>query len=144
MSHAQLCRALAAGAKTATLSTLNPGGYPYGSLVAVAFDDRGRPLLLLSQLAEHTTNLLARPQASILVHEAASEQPLAAGRMTILGKMGRADEARDAYLAQHPEAAEYAGFRDFAFYRLEPESIRYVGGFGRMSWVDVEEYSRAT
>ena len=28
-------------------------------------------------------------------------------------------------------------------YRLEPVSIRYIGGFGQISWVDAGEYLRA-
>ena len=34
-------------------------------------------------------------------------------------------------------------FGDFAFYRLDVASIRYVGGYGRMSWVDPAEYAAA-
>jgi putative heme iron utilization protein len=76
-------------ARSATLSTFSrePEGYPYGSLVTVAIDELGRPLLLLSKLAEHTGNLLARREASILITEPMSthDQPLALGRVTILG-----------------------------------------------------------
>lgn len=152
-SHAERCRTLAARARAGTLCTLarEPAGYPYGSLVAVAFDGAGRPLLLLSDLAEHTANLKAHAEASVLVAEPAPEgvDPLALGRMTMLGPCRRLDDAaeagaaRDAFLASHPEAARYAGFRDFAFYRLEPEAIRYVGGFGRMSWVAADAYGQA-
>ncbi|HSO35739.1 MAG TPA: DUF2470 domain-containing protein, partial [Labilithrix sp.] len=37
----------------------------------------------------------------------------------------------------------YVDFKDFAFYRLEPTSLRYVGGFGRMSWVSADDYRLA-
>lgn len=30
-------------------------------------------------------------------------------------------------------------FADFAFYRLEPQALRYVGGFGRMSSADAKD-----
>jgi putative heme iron utilization protein len=150
MSHADDCRALAAQAATATLCTLSrePAGYPFGSLVAMAFDARGRPVLLLSALAEHTANLAADSRASILVHAPSAGDPLAAGRMTLLGPCARLPEAeagpaRALFLARHPEAAGYASFKDFALYRLEPVAVRYVGGFGRMSWVDSAEYAAA-
>ncbi|HSN99333.1 MAG TPA: pyridoxamine 5'-phosphate oxidase family protein [Candidatus Nanopelagicales bacterium] len=156
-SHAERCRTLAARARTVALGTIarDPAGYPYASLVAVAFDAAGRPLFLISDLAEHTANLKAQPEASALVSEPVlsaegkPQDPLALGRMTLLGPCRRLTEpaeveaARAIFLGVHPEAAMYAGFRDFAMYRLEPVSIRYVGGFGRMSWVDAGEYARA-
>jgi putative heme iron utilization protein len=149
MSNAERCRNLAAQAKSATLATLarDPAGFPYASLVAVAFDGAGRPILLLSELAEHTGNLHAHSEASILVAEAASPDadPLALGRLTILGPCLRVPDAdrasvRETFLREHPASAQYVDFRDFAFYRLEPAALRYVGGFGRMSWVGPDEY----
>jgi putative heme iron utilization protein len=151
-SHAERCRTLASQARSATLSTIarDPVGFPYGSLVTVAVDDAGRPLLLLSELAEHTSNLLARPEASILLTEplGGHNEPLALGRVTLLGACARVTDAeragvRDAFLKQQPTAAYYVDFADFGFYRLEPVALRYVGGFGRMSWVTAEDYRTA-
>ncbi len=151
-THAERCRTLAAQARSATLATLarDPAGFPYGSLVTVAFDDAGCPLLLLSTLAEHTSNLLEHPEASVLVTEPIERagEALAVGRMTLLGPCRRvpaveADSIKGTFLAAHPGASYYADFKDFGFYRLEPLSIRYVGGFGRMSWVVADEYARA-
>jgi putative heme iron utilization protein len=151
-THAERCRTLAAGAKSAALCTVarDPSGFPYGSLVTVAIDDVGRPLLLLSELAEHTGNLHAQPEASVLLTEplGAHDQPLALGRVTILGPCARvareeSDAVRGAFLAQQPSASYYVDFKDFAFYRVEPLALRYVGGFGRMSWVTAEDYRAA-
>ena len=148
MTPAAHCFALAAAAKTGALSTLarDPPGYPYASLVAIAFDGSGRPLLCLSRLAEHTQNLGLRPEASLLVTEVVEGDALAAGRMTILGECRRVDAAEEAasqttFLLAHPEAARYASFSDFAMYRLEPMSARWIAGFGRMSWLGAEEYA---
>lgn len=138
--------------KSATLSTLarDPEGYPYGSLVTLACDGLGRPLLLISTLAEHTKNLEARSEASILVSEPLDthDQPLAVGRVTILGRCekvveGERTAVREAFLGQQPGSSYYVDFADFAFFRLEPSSLRYVGGFGRMSWVTAEDYRAA-
>jgi heme iron utilization protein len=151
-THAERCRTLVASARAATLCTVarDPAGYPYGSLVTVAIDAHGRPLFLLSTLAEHTGNLLARREASVLLTEPldAHDQPLAVGRVTILGPCAQVspDEratVRETFLAQQPTASYYVDFSDFAFYRLEPAALRYVGGFGRMSWVSAEHYRAA-
>jgi heme oxygenase (biliverdin-IX-beta and delta-forming) len=151
-SHAERCRTLASQARWATLSTIarDPVGFPYGSLVTIAVDDAGRPLLLLSELAEHTSNLLARPEASILMTEplGGHNEPLALGRVTLLGACVRVTDGeragvRDAFLKHQPTAAYYVDFADFGFYRLQPMALRYVGGFGRMSWVTAEDYGTA-
>src|SRR5262245_25011816 len=151
-SHAERARTLAAEARAGTLCTIarDPAGFPYGSLVTVAVDDRGRPLLLLSELAEHTQNLAAREDASILLTEPLDRhgQPLALGRVTLLGPCRRVDEAaragaRAAFLEAQPDAAYYVDFKDFSFFRLDPIALRYVGGFGRMSWVGAEDYLAA-
>lgn len=154
-SPAERCRTLAAAARTATLSSLarDPAGYPFGSLVAVAADARGGLVLLLSDLAEHTANLRERPEASLLIAEedltgGADGDPLGRARVTLLGPCARAPEgeaeaAREVFLAAHPSAARYAGFKDFAMYRLEPAALRYIGGFGAMAWVTAEAYREA-
>lgn len=122
-------------------------GLPFVTLVSVAFDERGRALLLLSRLAEHTTNLEASSHASLLVSEAAGGEtdPLASGRVTLVGTCARvpapdAGACKTVFLRKHPEAEAYAAFADFGFFRLEPAHVRYVGGFGRMSWVHVAAY----
>jgi putative heme iron utilization protein len=56
---------------------------------------------------------------------------------------GEREAARGAFLAAQPDASYYVDYKDFAFYRLEPVALRYVGGFGRMSWVGADEYRAA-
>jgi putative heme iron utilization protein len=149
-SHAEHARAVAEHARFATLSTLakDPAGFPYGSLVAIACDDLGRPLLLLSTLAEHTQNLALSEKASVLLAAPGNADPLAAARVTLIGPCRKIEgeaiqQARELFLRKHPEAAAYASFKDFALYRLEPVALRYVGGFGRMSWVSTDDYRSA-
>jgi putative heme iron utilization protein len=151
-SHARSCRELCERARIAALGTIarDVPEHPFVTLVTVAFDRRGRALLLLSSLAEHTANLEACGHASLLVREevAAGADPLALGRVTLVGSCTRvgdeeADACRETFLDVHPEARTYAGFADFGFFRLAPEHVRYVGGFGRMSWVDARAYEDA-
>src|SRR3954468_19578370 len=98
-THAERARTLVAGIGTGTLCTLaiEPAGYPYGSFVTVAFDD-GNPVFLISALAEHTKNLERDPRASLLVAEGGSVDPLANGRVTMLGPCTRVE--RDAARAR--------------------------------------------
>ena len=151
-SHAERCRTLVASATRGSLCTIaaDPEGYPYGSVASYALDDRGNPLLFVSLMAEHTQNAIRDPRASLLVTEPVPDgaDPLASGRVTLLGLLSAVvDEdrpaVRDRYLEANPASAYYIDFGDFAFYRLDVETIRYVGGYGRMSWVDAAAYARA-
>jgi putative heme iron utilization protein len=148
-THAERARTMIATMSTGTLCTLavEPEGYPYGSFVTVAFDNDGNPVFLISELAEHTKNLARDPRASLLVAEGGAADPLANGRVTLLGPCTRVADvdgaARTAFLAAHPNARYYADFRDFAFWTLHVQSARYIGGYGRMSWIEQDEWRHA-
>lgn len=148
-THAERARTLVEQLITAALSTLarDRAGHPYGSFVTFALDAAASPVLLLSELAEHTRNLRGDGRASLMVAESVREDPLANGRVTLLGTCRPVEAAddgpRQAYLARLPSAAYYAEYRDFSFWRLSVESARYIGGYGRMSWVSGEEWAAA-
>jgi heme oxygenase (biliverdin-IX-beta and delta-forming) len=142
---------MASGTRGA-LSTLatDPQGYPYGSVASYGLDDGGNPLFFVSLMAEHTQNAIRDPRASLLVTEPVPDgaDPLASGRVTLMGLLSSVADherpaARDRYLLANPTAAYYIDFGDFTFYRLDVERIRYVGGYGRMSWVDAAAYAQA-
>ena len=147
-THAERARTLVAQISTGTLCTLasDPEGYPYGSFVTVAFE-KGNPIFLISGLAEHTKNVERDPRASLLLAESGSPDPLANGRVTLLGPCARVGDdgggARAAFLATHPNSRYYADFRDFGFWALEVQSVRYIGGYGRMSWISEDEWQGA-
>lgn len=128
-------RALLRSARRAALSTLDQGtGQPYVSLVAVASDRDGAPLLLISDLARHTRNLKADPRASLLLADVGAGDPLAHPRVTVLGAVTPIDKAgrADRWLARQPDSEGYFGFDDFNMLRLEPEGAHLVAGFGRI------------
>ena len=151
-TDAERGRTLLAVARTAALATVSvEGGFPFGSLVAYAVDDVGRPLLCLSDLAEHSRNLAADRRASLMASETTTStatgavDPLALARVTVLGTVVELrDDLRAAalhtYRERHPDAF-YAAFGDFRLYRLDVSSVRYVGGFGRMSWVSADDHA---
>jgi putative heme iron utilization protein len=146
-SHAECARSLAATYSRGTLSTLNDDGYPFGSVVLYVLDDRGQPVMLLSELAEHTKNIRRDGRASVLVSSTVmpGDDPMALPRVTLTGSLVQVHAAdlaavRARFLDEHPSAESYVGFGDFAWWSLELDSVRFVGGYGRMSWVDVDTY----
>ena len=117
------------------LATLMSGsGDPYCSLVNVATAHDSSPLLLLSQLALHTKNILADPRASLMLDERKPGDPLEGARVMLMGRLFATGDAkaRARYLARHPEAGMFAGFPDFAIYRMDVERAHLVAGFGRI------------
>ena len=146
-THGERARTLVAAIRTGTLCTLakDPAGFPYGSFVTFAMDGPN-PIFFISNLAEHTKNLREDPRASLLVAESGGSDPLANGRVTLLGK-GRLveqgeerDTIKDAYLTAHPNAEYYIDYSDFGFWKIDVESVRYIGGYGRMSWVETGDW----
>jgi putative heme iron utilization protein len=151
-SHAERARTLVAAQSRGALSTIavDPAGTPFGSVVTYGLDAEGHPCFFVSTMAEHTRNMDADPRASLLVVEDTPEgaDPLASGRVTLLGAVAEVadpDEraaARASYLAANPSAF-YVDYGDFRCMRLVVSDVRYVGGFGRMSWVDAPSYAAA-
>ena len=130
MSLSSQSTAVAAGARAlvrqcdrAMLSTaqVDDGGWPYGSLVMTACDYEGRPIMLLSDLAEHSKNLKQDARISLLFDATDGlEDPLAGARVTVMGRavLTKTLTDRARYLARHPASAVYADFADFKFYSL--------------------------
>ncbi|HWL30952.1 MAG TPA: DUF2470 domain-containing protein [Xanthobacteraceae bacterium] len=122
-------------AREGALATLMAGsGDPYCSLVNVAAAADGSPLLLISQLAIHTRNIVADARVSLMLDERKEGDPLQGARVMLMGRAARTDsaDARRRYLAQQPEAELFAGFGDFAFYEIAVAGAHLVAGFGRI------------
>lgn len=121
-------------------------GYPFVSHAPLALDGAGRPLLLLSRLAEHSKNLAADPRASLMATqpgEGLQDQPQAQPRLTLVGDLRPAEvdaPCRERYLRYHPDAADYLGFGDFRFYRLDIVRVRLVAGFAQAGWIEPEAW----
>jgi heme oxygenase (biliverdin-IX-beta and delta-forming) len=133
-SPAATARRLVRSLDRATLAT-SQDGWPYASLVLAAADQDASPLLLLSDLAEHSKNLKRDSRASLLFDGTAGrDDPLTGPRVTVLGEMKPVADPRlmARFTARHPSAAGYAGFADFHLYRLAIARAHLVAGFGRI------------
>jgi putative heme iron utilization protein len=142
-SPVETARRLVRQARTAALATLaRRTGHPFGSMVSVACEPDGTPILLMSTLAAHSRNLAEDPRASLLYEDRTAPDPQQGARVTVVGRVERIvepDAAARRYLARLPEAALYAGFGDFAFFRLVVEDAHLVAGFGRAMRVRGED-----
>jgi putative heme iron utilization protein len=135
----RLGKTLLRTARYGALAVIEPqSGAPLASRVAVATDLDGTPLILVSSLSEHTGGLMADPRCSLLLGEPGKGDPLAHPRISLRCRAERLERGTPAqmraerrYLNRHPKARLYAGFGDFAFFRLEVERASLNGGFGK-------------
>jgi putative heme iron utilization protein len=120
--------------------------WPYASLVLTAVDHDFSPILLLSDLAEHSKAIAADGRVSLLFDGTGGlDQPLTGPRVTLVGRAARTGDERlgRRFLARHPDAAQYAGFKDFSFYRVTVERAHLVAGFGKIRWLSAAELAAA-
>lgn len=119
-------------------------GFPFGSVVPYCLDALGRPLILISRIAQHTHNLQADPRCSILIGERNAEDIQAAGRLTLLAEArqlveaGQIEAAAQRYYRYFPASSDYHRAHDFDFWVLQPVQWRYIGGFGDIHWLGAD------
>ncbi len=120
-------------AREGTLATVTDG-QPFAALVTPATAPDRSVLMFLSDMSEHTRHLRVEPRCSLLVSgPPEGVNPQTAPRLAVTGIAERIDNEglKASWLARHPYAAMYAGFRDFALWRLVPQGGLLVGGFAR-------------
>jgi putative heme iron utilization protein len=159
---AAACMTYSTSLAAACSTAATPGGQIFCSRKASCYSDRslalsqgnaaidsaGRPIFLISNMAMHTQNLQADPRASLFVGQASDGDPLGTARATLVGDvLPVPDEelgpVRELYLSRYETSRSWVDFKDFAFYRLQPFDIYYVGGFGVMGWVAADDYAEA-
>ena len=130
-------QALLATAMTGALGTINKDASPLVTLVALATMANGTPLLLLSNIAAHTQNILREPRVSLLIDgDPTDTDPMTAPRLSVSGRVARLSSAdigraKPLFIQKHPGSDPYDREVDFNYYKLEIEGARFNQGFGR-------------
>jgi putative heme iron utilization protein len=139
-------------------------GSPFGSFVDYVLDDEGNPVLLMNEMSMHTINIqqnaLNKNDGDTIVGSslvtlftqlgdaATAKKGQDVSRCSLTCKVEKIPDTADdmdtirmRYSLTHVYADQVMDSPKFAFYRLLPEKIYYVGGFGVMAkWVDVDDY----
>lgn len=127
----------------ATIS-LKVEGYPFGSVLPYCADEQGRPVILISHIAQHTHNLKANSKASITILENKGGNVQTEGRVTLIGDIkpvGEGEKAlQERYYRYFAEARTYHQAHSFDFWRMEPMKVRYIGGFGKIFWIEPTDF----
>jgi putative heme iron utilization protein len=147
-NRAQAARNLFLGESFGILSTISVDvpGYPFGSVTPYCTDERCRPVIYISQIAQHTQNILADSRVSLTVVEKTleSDDVQARGRVTCIANARSLKEdetqVRERYFRYFPSSRQYEQTHDFVFFRLELVRVRFIGGFGQIHWVEPDEF----
>lgn len=134
----------------------NANFIPYVTFLMVAFDYDGSPLLLLSELSEHTKNLEENNNASLLFYEEQKfedffptfgkenyknkkqfyEDPMSRPRLTVIGELHKIKSkyVKDRFISKHPISSLYANFGDMNIYKMFVKGGHLTGGFAKVNW----------
>jgi len=142
-------RALLGSCRIGFLATQGKAG-PESSMAPYALHGESA-LLHLSRLARHTANIAAHCTAGFMIcsPETAEDSPLALPRLSLQGKVipvpaDALASAKTAYLHNIPDAEPLFDFADFCLYRLVPEYIHWVGGFGSARSISPATWKKIT
>ncbi|XP_018492786.2 uncharacterized protein LOC108862998 isoform X1 [Raphanus sativus] len=119
-------------------------GYPFGSLVDFAPDPMGHPIFSFSPLAIHTRNILAEPRCTLVV-QIPGWSCLSNARVTLFGDVyplpkDEQEWAHKQYMSKHHQGPSQR-WGNFHYFRMHNISdIYFIGGFGTVAWINVNEY----
>lgn len=126
--------------KTVQLATVNDDGSPYASYAPYAIAD-GAIYVLISEIANHTPNLIRQPQASLLIveDEVGAKQLYARKRVnySVEAEMIELNseawrQGLNALRERQGEMVDHlAQLEDFKLFRLNVLDGRFVKGFGK-------------
>ncbi len=130
--------------------------FSYSTFTLAAFDYDLSPILLLSDLSEHTRNIKEKNSASLMLCEerklykffpkfdnkfSSYEDPMSRPRVTLIGKLKKTSDSNDRkrFISRHPASNLYANFKDMNFYKMDIKSAHLIGGFAQVKWFTSDE-----
>ena len=165
LSIDERARTVTTSVTSGTLCTVSQSegieGSPFGSYVDYVLDDDGNPVLLMNEMSMHTMNILTaenredgKPSLCSLfmqLQRPGSSSGQDVSRCSLTGTVTKIpdddpdmDTLRLRYSIAHSYADRVIDSPKFSFYRLNPEKVYFVGGFGVLAeWVSVNEYKNA-
>ena len=129
-------------------------GFPFGSVSTYMSTENGNVIFYISDLAQHTKNLLANNNICLTIFSGSEnakndKDPNDGARLSLLGNVALVDEnSKDAiaerFYKLYPESRRYQVLHDFKFYKLTVHKARFIGGFGDINWINQEQWALPT
>lgn len=117
-------------------------GYPFGSIVPYYMTSEGDLIIYISQIAQHTRNIKGDHKVSMTIFDHLADDSQASGRVTLLGdaQLIEDESVKAQYFDLFPQAEGYHQTHDFMFYKISQQRVRYIGGFGKIHWINKEDW----
>ena len=117
-------------------------GFPFGSTAYYCLDNEGHAIILISNIAQHTKNILADNKVSLIVTETDIDDIHTEARLTILVEVEKQDDSEGDIMQRYyrffPPSRQYHLQNNFDFYHLNTVKARYIGGFEMIHWISSE------
>ena len=133
---------------TGILSTISKKNkdYPFGSFTTF-ISSRDRTICFyLSDIAQHTINFKANSKACLTISgNKTNDDAQNSERLSLMGdiKLLESNDInyyKNKFHTLFPASKKYADFHGFNFYQLEINSARWIGGFGKIAWLDMKNW----
>lgn len=132
MEAIAVARTMLRSAKTASLATLDPGGYPYSTVTNIAVDAAGKPFIFMVKLSLHARNIELDDRVSITVADM-NKDVLTTPRLSLVGRAKRVtgaeyEDLKQRYMEHFPKSKLYLTLPDSLIFRIETEAVQLNGG----------------
>ena len=123
-------------------------GYPFGSFVTFISGTDRSIIIYASDIAQHTINLKEDSKSCLTLFKLDDDKDKQnSSRMTLLGDLrplpdNELERIKIRFENFLPESKKYAEMHDFNFYKLTIEQIRWIGGFGKIAWLDNKNWNQ--
>lgn len=134
---------------TGVLSTQfskNDSEYPLGSVTPYVLTEEGDVIILISDIAIHTRNVKANPRVGFTVFDMESSHKQASSRVMLIGDASVVKEGdtgyetvSEKYFTFFPMARNYFKAHGFDFWRIRPNHVHFIQGFGKIYTFEASE-----
>ena len=130
-----------------TVSKLH-NGYPFGSFVTFITDRARNIFFYISDLAQHTKNINHNSKACITLSRTTTKKDKQnSERLTLIGDIEEVeneliDYCRQRFFKHFPQSKAYEKFHDFKFYKMSINQVRWIGGFGKIAWLETKNWTK--
>ena len=123
--------------------------YPFGSFTTFITGRDRKIYFYLSDIAQHTINFKNNSRACLTISRNKDDNYDVQNcqRLTLMGDIKNVPKenlqyCKNKFFFIFPESKKYLKFHGFNFYQLEINSVRWIGGFGKIAWLDLVNWKK--
>ncbi len=128
------------------LSTISKSSndYPFGSFVTFISCKSRSIYLYLSTIAEHTKNINYNSKSCLTIFKTkAIGDTQNSQRLSLIGDLELVtdlESCQDRFFSFFPKSKDYSKFHTFNFFKLNINKVRWIGGFGKIAWIENQKW----